>query len=397
MVLGTLKESANGSSHYKILQILRSARYCEMKKVRKLSCIVISVFLFMSLAACGNTAQAPDKAEDVSEMETPQESADAGADNAVSHENGERQTRDGFNGGGMGGRMQGGNGGGRGGNAGGMTNENDPEIQEVLDANADKFEQFIFEDAETGISLEYSLYIPEDYDSSGQYPLIMFIPDATGSGKSARQLVEQYYGAAVWVTEEEQQKHPTFVMVPAFTETVVDDNWNVSAQVETVVRLISGLQSSYSIDPDRIYTTGQSMGCMTSLYLNSKYPDLFAASMYVSGQWDVSVLKGMEDQKFFYITAGGDTKASGGQDDVMAMFDQDGVPYSFGTWNAQDGEEEQAAAAGQLLSLGFDANMVRFETGTVFKEGESGTEHMASFNYGYRLTAVRDWLFEQTK
>ena len=41
--------------------------------------------------------------------------------------------------------------------------------------------------------------------------------------------------------------------------------------------------------------------------------------------------------------------------------------------------------------------MVRFETGTVFKEGESGMEHMASFNYGYRLSAVRDWLFAQSK
>ncbi len=364
-----------------------------MKKARKLSCMVMGVFLAMSLAACGNATK--DKAEDVSITEMPLESADAGPGRPESRENGERTDRDGFDGG-MGNRMQGGNG-GRGGNAGGMAVENDPEIQEVLDANAGKFEQFTFEDGETGSSLEYSLYIPEGYDSSGQYPLIMFIPDATGSGKSARQLVEQYYGAVVWVTEEEQQKHPAFVMVPAFTETVVDDNWNVSGQVETAVRLISELQSTYSIDPGRIYTTGQSMGCMTSLYLNSKYPDLFAASMYVSGQWDVSVLKGMEGQKFFYITAGGDVKASGGQDDVMAMFDTDDIPYSYGTWSAQDSEEEQSAVAGQLISLGLDANMVRFETGTVFKEGESGTEHMASFNYGYRLVAVRDWLFEQTK
>lgn len=49
-----------------------------------------------------------------------------------------------------------------------------------------------------------------------------------------------------------------------------------------------------------------------------------------------------------------------------------------------DSEEEQAVAVGQLVSLGFDANMVRFETGTVFKEGESGTEHMV-FGYGGRI------------
>ena len=31
----------------------------------------------------------------------------------------------------------------------------------------------------------------------------------------------------------------------------------------------------------------------------------------------------------------GDAKASGGQDEVMAMFDASGVSYSYGTWNAQ--------------------------------------------------------------
>ena len=105
----------------------------------------------------------------------------------------------------------------------------------------------------------------------------------------------------------------------------------------------------------------------------------------------------MESQKFFYVTAGGDEKASGGQDEVMAMFDADGVAYSYGTWNAQNSAEEQDAAVEALLSEGLDANMIRFETGTVFKEGESGMEHMASFNYAYKLTAVRDWLFEQSK
>ena len=293
---------------------------------------------------------------------------------------------------------QGGHGGMRGGPGGGMmSTSTDPEIQAVLDENADKFEQYVFDDPATGISLEYSLFIPEGYDGSASYPMLMFIPDATGAGKTARQIVEQYYGAAVWVTDEEQAKHASFVLVPAFSETVVKDDWSVSEQVETAVNLIKKLQQDYSIDANRLYTTGQSMGCMTSLYLNSKYPELFAASLFVSGQWDISVLKPLEEKSFFYITAGGDAKASGGQDEVMAMLDADKVPYSFGTWSAQNSGEEQDTAVNALLAEGYPINMVRFETGTVFKEGESGMEHMASFNYGYRLSAVRDWLFAQSK
>ena len=111
--------------------------------------------------------------------------------------------------------------------------------------------------------------------------------------------------------------------------------------------------------------------------------------------WNISVLTPLENQKFFYITAGGDQKASGGQAEVMSMFDADGVGYSYGSWSAQNSEEEQIAAVESLLREGHDANMICFETGSVFKEGESGMEHMASFNYGYLLSAVRDWLFEQ--
>jgi len=274
--------------------------------------------------------------------------------------------------------------------------ETDPNIVAVINEGADKFTQFTFEDKETGISLEYSLYIPENYDENKTYPMLMYIPDASGASKSAKEIVEQYYGADVWVTDKEQEKHKSFVLVPAFSEIVVDDNWNTSNEIETAVKLINHLTENYSIDTNRLYTTGQSMGCMTSLYLNGKYPDLFAASLFVSGQWDISQLTPLENKKFFYITADGDSNASNGQNSVKAMLDAAGISYSYGTWNAQNTTEEQNTAAENLISQGHNANMIRFEKGSVLTEG-LGMEHNASFNYGYKISAVRDWLFEQFK
>ncbi|MDO5397251.1 MAG: stalk domain-containing protein [bacterium] len=274
--------------------------------------------------------------------------------------------------------------------------ETDPDIIEVISAGADKFTQAVFEDTESNISLEYSLYVPYDYDDSEKYPLIMYIPDASGASKSAKEIVEQYYGANIWVTDEEQAKHKSFVLVPAFSEIVVDDDWNTSQEIETAVKLINSITEQYSIDTNRLYTTGQSMGCMTSLYLNGKYPDLFAASLFVSGQWDIEQLQPLTDKKFFYITAGGDANACGGQDSVKAMLEASEIGYSFGEWNAQNSEEEQNTAAQELISEGNNANMIRFEVGSVLTDG-SGMEHNASFNYGYKIPAVRDWLFEQSK
>ncbi len=176
-----------------------------------------------------------------------------------------------------------------GGPGGGRTAvETDPNVLAVIEEGSEKFTQLTFKDEETGISLEYSLYVPEDYDENEKYPFIMFIPDSSGAGKSAKEIVEQYYGADIWVSEEEQEKHKSFVLVPAFSEVVVDDDWNTSDQIETAVKLVNALTEEYSIDTDRMYTTGQSMGCMTSLYLCSTHPELFTAYLFVSGQWDIS-------------------------------------------------------------------------------------------------------------
>lgn len=283
------------------------------------------------------------------------------------------------------------------GNMGGQA-QTDPALQAVIDESASRFEQFTYTDEETGITLEYSLYIPEGYEegSDTSYPMVMFIPDSTGAGLSSDQIVEGYYGAAVWASDEDQEKHPSFVLVPAYTGTVTDDNWNASEQLDATVGLITYLTETYSIDPDRLYTTGQSMGCMSSLYLNSKYPDLFAASLYVSGQWDISVLNVLEDQTFFYVTAGGDEKASGGQDEVMALFNQDQVSYTYESWDAQADADTQSSLVQDMINEGVQANMIRFETGTVLNGG-GGMEHMASFNYAYKISALRDWLFEQSK
>ncbi len=268
--------------------------------------------------------------------------------------------------------------------------------QALIEATAPKFVQKVYKDARTGIALNYSLYVPAHFNPGTKYPMVMYIPDATGAGKTAQEVVEQYYGANVWASDAFQKKHEAIVVVPAFSEVVVNDKNQTSREIDVAVRLINSLTRQYPIDTDRLYTTGQSMGCMTSLFINSKYPDLFAASVYVSGQWDINVLKPLEKQKFFYIVAGGDAKASAGQNEVKAMFDTDEIPYSQGTWSARDALTAQNQQVQALIDQKHKANMVTFETGTVLN-GQSDMEHMASFNYAYALTSVQDWLFAQNK
>ena len=294
----------------------------------------------------------------------------------------------------------GGQGGQRGG--GGRPDKSaDAELQDMIEEVAPKFELLTYEDAESGTSLQYQLFVPENYDASQSYPLLQFIPDSSVVGKGAADVLTQGWGGLVFATEEEQAKHPSFVVVPVFTETVVNDNFGHSEQIETAVRLIRSLTEQYSIDTDRIYTTGQSMGGMTSFYLNTAYPDLFAASLFVGSQWDNSILSVLEDKDFFYIVAAGDPRASEGQAGLKAVFDEDQAVYSSAEWSAKDSQEAQNAAVEAMLAEGNNANFVTFTLGSTTADGSTGNtmagEHMTSFDYAYKIEAVRDWLFQQTK
>lgn len=284
--------------------------------------------------------------------------------------------------------------GGRGGMGGGMTTETDETVLSEMAEGAAKFTQDSFTDPDSSYNLEYSVFIPDD--TSTVLPLVIYIPDSSAVGSSAAQIVARYYGGDSFVTDAQQAAHPCYVIVPAFTETVTQDDWTTSDQINTLVKLIDDFTASHAVDTNRLYITGQSMGCMTSLYLNSIYPDKFAATLYVSGQWDINVLQGMEKQKFFYIVAGGDEKASAGQAEVIAMFDADSVPYTFAEWDAQNDADIQNADLKALADQDLNANFVLFTTGTVLNGG-SGMEHMASFNYAYKISAVHDWLFAQVK
>ena len=89
------------------------------------------------------------------------------------------------------------------------------------------------------------------------------------------------------------------------------------------------MSGNYAVDSDRIYGTGQYMGCMTTLILASEYPDLYAACMFVDGQWDTELLSNLEGQTFVYFAAEDDTSAWTGAQDLMARYDADALNNLF--------------------------------------------------------------------
>ncbi|MRJ77121.1 esterase [Aeromicrobium sp. SMF47] len=268
-----------------------------------------------------------------------------------------------------------------------------------------KFKQKTYKDAETGRTLPYNIFLPDGYSTTKEYPVVLFIGDASLVGQDVTAPLSQY-GALVWAGDRDQQEHESIVLVPEYPSVIIDDRdgYSTTEYVEMTARFMESIEDTYSVDDDEVYGTGQSMGCMTILYLAAKYPDLFAAELLVSGQWDKSQLEGMAAETFLYIAAGGDTRSTDGQKDLQALLKRAKVPFGTATWDATWSERRLDAAANKLLGDGDTANFATFEPGTVLKadgqetdaSGPGGVaEHMASFEPAYKIPAVRDWLFEQ--
>ncbi|MDY6287993.1 MAG: alpha/beta hydrolase-fold protein [Bacteroidales bacterium] len=280
-----------------------------------------------------------------------------------------------------------------------MTNfkEDDSTFVALKNETLGKFKQFTFEDAATGKTMQYNLLIPDGYDGETSYPLVLFMADASTVGKDVTTPLTQGYGALEFASDRDQRKHPSFVLVPQYTDRAVQDDWSTTDEVEMTIRLLQYVCKEYTVDQRRLYTTGQSMGGMMSFYFNIAHPDLFAASLFVSSQWDTSKMKDFDKRKFFYIVAGGDGKASGGMRELTEVLKKQKAHIDSASWSAKLPPAEQELLAKKLIAKGGSINFICFEKGSVLPESGKGMEHMASFDFGYKIAAVRDWLFEQSK
>ena len=248
------------------------------------------------------------------------------------------------------------------------TDSNDPAIQATTSvANTiaedeetlvstipERFTQETYTDDETGLSITYNLFLPASYDENGSYPLVVFIADSSCTGDDATRSLTQGRGALVWATDEWQAAHPSIVVVPTYPETILDDHdgYTTTPYVELTKRFIDHMSANYAVDQSRVFGTGQSMGCMTTLILASQYPDLYAGCMFVDGQWDTTTLAGLENQTFVYFAAEDDTSAWTGSQELMQLFDTNGTTYGYMQWQGNWTPDELSQAAGRRRRWG---------------------------------------------
>jgi predicted peptidase len=244
-----------------------------------------------------------------------------------------------------------------------------------------------YTDAATGITLNYNLYVPKNYNKDEKYPLIMFIHDASIASRPLGSALTQGNGATTWATPEWQAKHPCFVLAPQFETVQVDDDFNVQPELDVCLSLIDSLLSKYNIDTNRVYTTGQSMGCMSSYVLMLRRPDLFASAMLVAGQWDANVLAPLAKKNLWLLSCKGDVKSSEGVAAAIEVWKANGAEVVEQEWPLQDTTDGRNQSVNSMIEAGGNIHYTHF----------AGGSHMNTWRVAYDIDGVKEWLFKQHK
>lgn len=270
----------------------------------------------------------------------------------------------------------------------------------VRNLGVEDFVQRTYAHAPTGKTISYNLFVPKAYDPAKAYPLVNFMHDAGVTSDNPLMTLSQGLGAVIWAEPAEQAKRECFVVAPQFPEQFANDESDDSPYADLVVDLITALTEEFSIDTDRLYTTGQSGGGMLSIAINIKYPDFFAASFLVACQWAPEKCKPLATDKMWVVVSEGDIKAFPGQNAIMEVLRGEGATIAQAQWNGRGTPEELSAEAVALEASGAPILYATFAPGTVHLPSQDdgpGPNHINTWRVAYQIEAIRDWLFRQSR
>ena len=172
------------------------------------------------------------------------------------------------------------------------------------------FERRTFES--NGLTVSYGLFVPEGYDPSVEYPLVLALHGAGERGTDYRHLPPHRL-ATSWADPARQAEHPAFVLAPQVpsglrwtSDTDPDESSFVPIQLATL-DILAAVEAEFNVDPDRIYAVGLSLGGHGVWDFVSRMPDRFAAAVPMSGRGFVSQADDLGDLPVWAFTGETDT------------------------------------------------------------------------------------------
>ena len=285
------------------------------------------------------------------------------------------------------------------------------------------------------VELPYALYVPDDYDPSKEYALVLHIHDAGWLGDDPMLTLTETQGPANFASDAVQQivkkdgLGGIIVVAPQINGSLrsVRDNWSTSAAVPATWKLVDSIIADYNIDMNRIYATGGSMGGMQSLAMAAQRDNFFAAIWAVGCQWgsnhnleepykksvyyeapaDGEIIwtvdadgNEVDYRNFYYLLSddnvlcnncvGDKFSSCVWQELAFLYYDLAGVEIPKTTWNPLTlSPEEQSAEITALVAEKYDQGF--------YWAAFDGGNHDATWLYAHGVPGTYEWFLTQTR
>ncbi|NLG19330.1 MAG: hypothetical protein GX556_18565 [Fibrobacter sp.] len=138
-----------------------------------------------------------------------------------------------------------------------------------------------------GVTLNYLLFVPKNYDESQKYPLVVTLH---GSGDSNINQVNNNDQAHPWIEDSVQARWPHFIMAPQCPSVtwggMGKSTGQISEAAKAVLEAIEDLKDKYSLDTNRFIIGGFSLGGSGTYHQIEMKPDYWAAAVPCSAGGD---------------------------------------------------------------------------------------------------------------
>lgn len=122
----------------------------------------------------------------------------------------------------------------------------------------------------------YQIYVPENYDSAEQWPVILFLHGAGERGNDGVKQAEVGLGKAIRSNEQQWPGIVVFPQVPS------NESWQGVAG-DVAMAALDATMEEFNTDASRQYLTGLSLGGNGTWYLGYHHADRFAAMVPICG------------------------------------------------------------------------------------------------------------------
>lgn len=234
---------------------------------------------------------------------------------------------------------------------------------------------------QNGDSIPYRILLPENFDASKKYPLVIFLH---GSGERGNDNEKQLtHGAKLFLQEENRKKFPAIVVFPqcsqrsfwSNTQFLLDDKGErnfyfvnggePSTAMKMLITLVNNLFVQYKIKKDQVYVGGLSMGGMGTFELVNRMPQTFAAAVPVCGGANPSIAPNLKKTNWWVFHGAKDyiVPPKYSQDMVKAM-KKNAVPVKFTLYpDANHNSWDAAFKEPDLLKWLFSKRLMHNDSG----------------------------------